>query len=128
EDVSAIEFDDPYSKKIQTLHAYRGSVFAQAEAPKSFTKPSIEEQLQAAKESLTVVTVEDVSGTRFTGFVGELTDSYVEMKLLSQFGAPDGTAFIARQMVGKIDIGRREEQTRGFLYKVEHELKRLLEP
>ena len=75
-----------------------------------------------------VVTLEDVSGTRFTGFIGELTDGYIEMTLLNQYGTPDGTAYLARHMLGKVDIGRRDEQTRAFLYKINHELKRLLEP
>lgn len=129
DDITALEIDDPYSRKIQTLHSYKGSIFNREEGLRtSSSSPSLEEQLLTAQENGAVVTVEDASGTRFTGFVGELTDGYIEMKLLNQYGSPDGTAFLARHMLGKVDIGRREEQTRAFLYKIEHELKRLLEP
>jgi hypothetical protein len=129
EDITALEIDDPYSQKIQTLHSYRGSVFNREDGLRTNgSSPSFDEQLQDAQEKAHAVTVEDVSGTRFTGFVGELTDGYIEMKLLNQYGAPDGTAYLARHMVGKVDIGRRDEQTRAFLYKINHELKRLLEP
>lgn len=129
DDITALEIDDPYSRKIQTLHSYKGSIFNREEGLRTTSSsPSLEEQLMRAQENTAVVTVEDVSGTRFTGFVGELTDGYIEMKLLNQYGSPDGTAFLARHMLGKVDIGRREEQTRAFLYKIEHELKRLLEP
>lgn len=129
EDISALEIDDPYSQKIQTLHSYRGSVFNREDGLRTNgNSPSIEEQLQQAQDKNAVVTLEDVSGTRFTGFIGELTDGYIEMKLLNQYGTPDGTAYLARHMLGKVDIGRRDEQTRAFLYKINHELKRLLEP
>lgn len=129
EDISALEIDDPYSQKIQTLHSYKGSVFNREEGLRtSANSPSLDEQLQSAHDSNQAVTIEDVSGTRFTGFVGELTDGYIEMKLLNQYGAPDGTAYLARHMLGKVDIGRRDEQSRAFLYKITHELKRLLEP
>lgn len=129
EDISALEVDDPYSQKIQLLHSYRGSVFTKEEGLRtSGSSPSLEDQLQTATDRNLVVTVEDVSGTRFTGFIGELTDGYIEVKLLNQYGAPDGIAYLARHMLGKVDIGRRDEQTRAFLFKVNHELKRLLEP
>ncbi len=129
DDITALEIDDPYSRKIQTLHSYRGSIFNREEGIRNSSRsPSLEEQLQHAQENGLVVTAEDISGTRFTGFVGELAESYIEMKLLNQFGSPDGTAYLARHMLGKVDIGRREEQTRAFLYKIEHELRRLLEP
>ncbi|HVT14178.1 MAG TPA: hypothetical protein VHE55_18090 [Fimbriimonadaceae bacterium] len=129
EDITALEIDDPYSRKIQTLHSYRGSIFSREEGFRaSSTSPSLEEQLLRAQEGGSVVTIEDASGTRFTGFVGELAEGYIEMKLLNQYGSPDGTAFLARHMLAKVDIGRREEQTRAFLYKIEHELRRLLEP
>jgi hypothetical protein len=129
EDITALEVDDPYSKKIQTLHSYRGSVFNREEGLRTTGhSPSLDDQLEQAREKNSVVTVEDSSGTRFTGFVTELADSYIEMTLLNQYGSPDGTVFLARHMLGKVDIGRRDEQTRAFLYKIDHELKRLLEP
>ncbi len=129
EDVTALEIDDPYSQKIQLLHSYKGSVFSGQEGLRgSGASPSIEEQLQQAQERAAVVTIEDIGGTRFTGFINEMTDGYVEITLLNQYGAPDGTAYLARHMLGKVDIGRRDEQTRAFLYKVNHGLKRLLEP
>lgn len=128
EDITALEIEDPYSVKIQTLYNYRGSVFVEKEGLRtSANSPSLEDQLQAAQDEHKVVTVEDISGTRFTGFINELTDGYVEMELLNQFGSPDGRAFIARHMLGKVDIGRRDEQSRAFLYKVNHELRRLLD-
>jgi hypothetical protein len=129
DDVTALEIDDPYSEKIQLLHSYRGSVFTKDEGQRTTaSSPSIEEQLHQSHENNAVVTIEDISGTRFTGFIAELNDSFVEMKLLNQYGAPDGTAYLARHMMGKVDIGRRDEQTRAFLYKINHGLKRLLEP
>jgi hypothetical protein len=129
EDIVALEIDDPYSKKIQTLHSYRGSVFGREDPAKATTGTiSLEEQLIRAQENNLVVSVEDSNGTKFTGFIGELSDGFIEMMLLNQYGSPDGTAYLAREMVGKVDIGRRDEQTRSFLYKINHELKRLLEP
>lgn len=129
EDISALEIDDPYSQKIQTLHSYKGSVFNREEGLRAnATSPGIDEQLVQAQDRSAVVTVEDVTGTRFTGFIGELTEGFIEMKLLNQYGGPDGSAYLARHMLGKVDIGRRDEQTRAFLYKINHGLKRLLEP
>jgi hypothetical protein len=128
EDITALEIDDPYSEKIQTLHSYRGSVFAQDGPRASVDSPGIEDQLLLAKDSNSVVTIEDVTGSKFTGFIMELNDAFIEVKLLNQYGGPDGTAYLARHMLVKIDIGRRDEQTRAFLYKINHGLKRLLEP
>lgn len=128
EDISAIEVDDPYSQKIQLLHSYRGSVFEPDEAVRiKCAGVSGDEQLRKAHEEGQVVTIEDVAGTRFTGFISELTEATIEVRLLNQYGAPDGAAYLARHMLGKIDIARRDEQTRGFLYRVNHELKRLIE-
>lgn len=128
EDISAIEIDDPYSQKIQLLHSYRGSVFERDEAVRiKSAGASADDQLRKAHEEGQVVAIEDVAGARFTGFIAELTDSYIEVSLLNQYGAPDGSAYLARHMLGKIDIARREEQTRGFLYRVNHGLKRLIE-
>ncbi len=128
EDITALEIDDPYSNKIQQLHSYRGSIFNEKDGLRtSASNPSLDEQLQLAMEEHKIVTIEDVSGTRFTGFVSELTDGYIEMQLVNQFGSPDGRAFVARHMVGKVDIARRDEQTRAFLFKVNFELKRLIE-
>lgn len=129
EDITALEVDDPYSQKIQLLHSYRGSVFNKDEGYiATATSPNIDEQLQQALDRGFAITIEDVSGTRFTGFVDELNDGYITLKLLNQYGSPDGTAYVARHMLAKVDIGRRDEQTRAFLYKVNHKLKRLLEP
>ncbi|MFI5388024.1 MAG: hypothetical protein ACHQ50_18105, partial [Fimbriimonadales bacterium] len=129
EDITALEIDDPYSRKIQTLHSYRGSVFTSEDGLRTNgSSPTIEEQLVQAQEANAAVSVEDICGTKFTGFIGELTEGYIEMKLINQYGEPDGAAYLARHMLGKVDIGRRDEQTRAFLYKVNHKLKRLLEP
>jgi len=129
EDIGALEIDDPYSQKVQTLHSYRGSVFNREDGSATHAAgKSIEEQLQKAQEDKAVVTVEDVNGNRFTGFVNETAEGYIEMKLLNQYGAPDGTLYLALHMLGKLDVGRRDEQTRAFLFKINHELKRLLEP
>jgi len=129
EDITAIEVDDPYSEKIQTLHSYHGSIYNRDDVPgANGANPSIEDQLVQAEDRKAVVTVEDINGSRFTGFIAEQTEGYLEMRLINQYGSPDGTAYLARHMLGKVDIGRREEQTRAFLFKVNHELKRLLEP
>ncbi|HTQ11892.1 MAG TPA: hypothetical protein VMI31_17660 [Fimbriimonadaceae bacterium] len=128
EDITALEIDDPYSEKIQTLHSYQGSIYNREESSRGPALPSMDDQLANAEEHKSVVTVEDINGSRFTGFVSEQTDGYIEMRLINQYGSPDGIAILARHMLGKVDVGRREEQTRAFLYKVNHELKRLLEP
>src|SRR4029077_15664434 len=60
EDITALEIEDPYSQKIQTLHSYRGSVFNREEGARtSATISSIEDQLRLVEESGQAVTIED---------------------------------------------------------------------
>jgi hypothetical protein len=127
EDVTAIELDDPYTNKIALLYAYRGSVFIGDSTATERRAGSMDNLLQRALENGTVVTIQDHLGNDFVGFVKELNEDFVELTLLNSYGAPDGRAVVERRRISRIEAGRREEQTRGFLYRYNHDLRRLLE-
>jgi hypothetical protein len=127
DDVTAIELDDPYTRKIGLLYEYRGSVFVGDQPVNERRSGSMDNVLQRALESDTVVTIQDQLGNDFVGFVSELDEDFVELRLLNSYGAPDGRAVIERRRISRIESGRREEQTRGFLYKYNYDLRRLLE-
>ncbi len=126
EDIDVVELDDPYTRKVQLLHEYVGSVYKAAE---TFTPgESFEGQLKRAIDEHLVVTAEDDRGHRFTGFVCEHGEEFFVLELLNAYGAPDGRAIVQKACVIKLEVDRRDEQARAFLYRYHYELKRLLEP
>ena len=127
DDIAALEYDDPYGRKIELLYHYRGSVFAPGDAPGKGPS-TIDDQLSRAAADNLAATVEDEAGNRFVGFVREATSSYVQLDLLSTYGSPDGTVILSRDRINRVEIGRREEQVRAFLFKYHHGLKKMLEP
>lgn len=125
DDVDVVETDDPYTRKIELLHQYLGSVFKTQELVRG---DSFEGQLKRACDDRLILTAEDDRGHRFTGFVKEFDDEYFALELINAYGSPEGEAVIQKGCVVKLEVDRRDEQARGFLYRYNHELKRLIEP
>lgn len=126
EDITAIERGDAYTRKVQCLHSFRGKVFRDG-----FSGEDEDEQidlLEHAHATGDVATLIDLNGNAFTGFVRELGNDYAEVELLNGYGSPDGIVLVQRNGVRRVEVGRREEQARSFLYQVDHRLKRMLEP
>lgn len=126
DDVDVVEVDDAYSRKVQLLHEYQGSVFAKSDGVER--GDSYESLLEMALRNRWVMTAEDHRGHKFVGFVSEIGDDFFELELLTTYGEPDGKAAIQKASVVRIEVNRRDEQTRAFLYRYHYELKRLLEP
>jgi len=128
DDLNRIEMDDRYSRKIELLHQYRGSVFKTEDHvnPNARTDDA-HAQLQRAMEEQQVACVEDIKGNSVTGFIAEVGDDYVMIEALTQLGEPDGQSVINLEEVGRVQIAARDQQIRGFLYRYNFELRKLLE-
>src|SRR5690242_8031745 len=84
EDLSRIETDDRYSKKIELLNHYRESVFKKEDKVEiSARQDGPLDHLRRAQSENSVVCVEDQSGNSVTGFVAEVGDDYVEIEMLN---------------------------------------------
>jgi len=128
DDLNRIEMDDRYSRKIELLHQYRGSVFKTDDHvnPKA-RADDLHAQLVRAVEEHEVACVEDVKANAVTGFVAEVGDDFVVIEALTQLGEPDGQAVINLDEVVRVQLGARDQQIRGFLYRYNYELRKLLE-
>lgn len=128
DDLNRVETDDRYSRKIALLHEYRGSVFKSDDHVNPGARDyAFAEQLQSAKESGSVICIEDMKGNAVTGYVREIGDDYVELEALTQLGEPDGTALLSLDEVARVQIGARDQQVRNFLYQYNFGLRKLLE-
>jgi hypothetical protein len=124
-DLDVVEVDDPYTRKVELLHEFLGSVFKAGS--ETVRAESFEGQLRRAHDERIVLTVEDDGGHRFTGFVREHGEEYFVLELIGAYGAPEGKAVIQKAGIVKIEVDRRDEQARAFLYRYHFEVKRLLE-
>lgn len=128
DDLNRVEMDDRYSRKIELLHQYRGSVFKTDDHVNAQAKTDdIHDQLARAAEQREVASIEDVKGNTVTGFVKEVGDDYVVVEALTQLGEPDGQSVINLEDLSRVQIAARDQQVRGFLYRYNFELRKLLE-
>lgn len=128
DDLNRVETDDRYSRKIEILHQYRGSVFKTEDHVNQQAKSDdIHRQLSRAAEERQVACIEDVKGNSVTGFVAEVGDDYVVVEALTQLGEPDGQSIINLEDLSRVQIASRDQQVRGFLYRYNFELRKLLE-
>ena len=128
DDLNRIETDDRYSRKIELLHEYRGSVFKTDDHVNPQARADdLHAQLARAAEEGAVASVEDVKGNSVTGFIREVGDDYVVVEALTQLGEPDGQSIINLEDLSRVQIAARDQQVRGFLYRYNHELRKLLE-
>jgi hypothetical protein len=128
DDLNRIEMDDRYSRKIELLHQYRGSVFkTEDHVNPSARADDLHSQLSRAVEEQQVACVEDIKGNAVTGFIAEVGDDFVMIEALTQLGEPDGKSVINLEEVARVQIGARDQQIRGFLYRYNYELRKLLE-
>ena len=128
DDLNRVETDDRYSRKIELLHQYRGSVFKTDDHVNDQAKTDdIHDQLARAAEERQVASIEDVKGNSVTGFVLEVGDDYVVVEALTQLGEPDGQSIINLEDLSRVQIAARDQQVRGFLYRYNFELRKQLE-
>ncbi len=117
DDLNRIEMEDRYSRKIELLHQYRGSVFkTEDHVNPNARADDLHAQLVRAVEDHEVASVEDIKGNAVTGFVAEVGDDFVVIEALTQLGEPDGQAIINLDEVVRVQLGARDQQIRGFLY------------
>jgi hypothetical protein len=128
DDLNRVEMDDRYSRKIELLHQYRGSIFKTEDHvnPQSRTD-DLMAQLKTAAEAHEVGSIEDVKGNSVTGFIAEVGEDYVVIEALTQLGEPDGQSVVNLEDVSRVQIGARDQQVRGFLYGYNYKLRKLLE-
>jgi hypothetical protein len=128
DDLNRIEMDDRYSRKIQLLHQYRGSIFKSEDHVNPQARADdLHAQLVRAVEAHEVACVEDIKGNSVTGFIAEAGEDFVVVESLTQMGEPDGQSVINLDEVTRVQVGARDQQIRGFLYRYNYELRKLLE-
>ncbi len=128
EDVTRVDTDNAYIKKLELLYQYRDTIFDKdfRQRP-SATKSDLKTQLQHAQNSHTMVHIVDDNDYGPSGFVTEVGEDYVEIERIGTNGEPDGKSALLLQNIRRVHIGRRQDQILEFLYRYNHELKRLLE-
>jgi hypothetical protein len=126
ENVSRIDVDTQYTRKLELLYSYRDSL-----VPHDFPERGVggaRAQLERAAETKTVVHLVDGQDYGPTGYVSQVGDDFVFIDRLGSNGEPDGSAMVRLESIMKVHVGRRQEQVLGFLNRYHHGLKRLLEP
>lgn len=128
DDLNRIEMGDRYSRKIELLHQYRGSIFKTDDHvnPQARTE-DLHAQLSRAVVDHLVACIEDIKGNSVTGFIAEVGDDFVVIDAVTQLGEPDGQSIINLDEVSRVQMGARDQQIRGFLFRYNYELRKLLE-
>lgn len=125
DDISRVESETAYTKKLELLYQYRDTIF-----DKDFRKATtgdLKTQLEHARDHHALVHLIDASDGGPNGFITEVGEDYVTMLRVSRDGEPDGKATILMDSIQKVHIGRRQDQVIEFLYRYNFELKNLLE-
>ncbi len=126
DDVSRVDLDTAYTRKLELLYQYRDSIFDKDFRPAPAGAASLRSQLEHAKQNHTLVHLVDSNDYGPSGFVHSVGDDFVEIERIGPNGEPDGIATILSAGICKVHFGRRQEQLLEFLYRYNFELKRLL--
>jgi len=128
DDIARVDSDNSYIKKLELLYQYRTSIFHNDFKPKPERQGGdLRSQLLAAKDSNSIVHLVDSNDYGPSGFVKHVGDDYIEIERIGSNGEPDGASTLLLGTICKVHIGRRQDQVLEFLYRYNHELKRLLE-
>jgi len=128
DDIARVDSDNSYIKKLELLYQYRTSIFDNDFKRKSERQSGdLRSQLLAAKDSNSIVHLVDSNDYGPSGFVKHVGDDYIEIERIGSNGEPDGASTLLLGTICKVHIGRRQDQVLEFLYRYNHELKRLLE-
>jgi hypothetical protein len=126
DDVSRVDLDTSYTRKLELLYEYRETLFDKEFRPAPPGGVSLRAQLEHAKETHTLVHLVDGNDYGPSGFVQAIGEDYVEILRIGVNGEPDGVATILSAGIAKVHFARRQEQVLEFLYRYNFELKRLL--
>jgi hypothetical protein len=127
EDITRVDADNAYIRKVTLLYEYRESVFQDGFKKSAAPAGDLRSQLIHAKETGTVVHVVDCHDYGPSGYVEHVGEDYLELRRIGPHGEPDGTAILLIDGIGKVHIGRRQEQILEFLNRYHHGVRRLLE-
>jgi hypothetical protein len=127
DDVSRVDFENAYTRKLELLYQYRESVFDKEFRRGPQGKTGLKAQLEHARDEHTIVHLVDDNDFGPTGFIRTLGDDYVEVDRIGANGEPDGRSTMLMASISKVHFGRRQDQILEFLYRYNYELKRLLE-
>jgi hypothetical protein len=128
DDLTRVDTDNAYIRKLELLYQYRDSVFDKGfRAAPSSGKLDLRSQLLHAKEQRTIVHLVDDNDFGPSGFLYEVGEDYVILDRIGNQGEPDGRSMLLLESICKVHVGRRQDQVLEFMYRYNHELKRLLE-
>jgi hypothetical protein len=129
EDISRLDTDNAYTRKLELLYQYRDTVFERdfANGPDDGAR-DLRSQLERAREKGVMVHLVDSNDYGPSGFVTSVGDDYVEVQRIGSNGEPDGHSTVLMNGISKVHIGRRQEQVLEFLHRYNYGLKKLLEP
>lgn len=129
EDVSRVDVENAYTRKLELLYQYRDTVFDRDfKSLPSENGRDLRAQLEFAKDEGVLVHLVDNNDYGPSGFVTGVGDDFVEMQRIGTNGEPDGTSTVLMHGISKVHIGRRQEQVLEFLHRYNYGLKKLLEP
>ena len=128
DDVTRVDTENAYVRKLELLFQYRDSVFDRDFRPSPPGKLDLLSQLEHARSTHSIVHLVDDNDFGPSGFVVELGADYVVLERIGGNGEPDGRSMLLLDSIDKVHIGRRQDQVLEFLYRYNYELKRLLEP
>jgi hypothetical protein len=128
DDVVRVDLDNSYVRKLELLYQYRETVFDKDFRPLPANMArDLRSQLEFAREEGIVVHLVDANDYGPSGLVREVGHDYVDIERLGPSGEPDGVATMLLASIGKVHMGRRQDQILEFLYRYNHGLRKLLE-
>jgi hypothetical protein len=127
DEVTRVDSENTYTRKLELLYQYRDSVFDNNFRTGPAGKADLHAQLLHAHETRCIVHLVDENDFGPSGFLQEVGTDYVILERIGTNGEPDGKSMLLMDSISKVHIGRRQDQVLEFLYRYNYELKRLLE-
>jgi hypothetical protein len=127
DDVSRVDSENTYLRRLELLYQYRESVFGKDFKPGPEGGRDLRAQLEHARDTNCIVHLVDDNDYGPSGFVRELGEDYIELERVGLNGEPDGRSVLLMAGIARVHLGRRQDQILEFLYRYNYELKRLLE-
>lgn len=116
-EITKIEMDGKYEKKIEKLSNNQGKIFSEVPLKLSTKSRIIRNSLEQSLKGSVVITVwgQDAEDS-LVGYVEKLESGSVSLRLIDEFGEDDGVAILQVSEISSLDFNTQSEQIRKFLH------------
>ncbi len=116
-EIFKVEFDGRYEKKIERLNQNQGKIFNEILPQRKSAGDLIVDALRQSLDESVVIVVwgADIEDS-LVGYVEQLENDVVTLRLINEYGEDDGRSSIEIDEITSVDFNTQSEQVRKFLF------------